>query len=421
MAVDSQLTLFGLDLRKIPQFWRAGWRELLWAPNAYCRRWVDEVVTATFSDNDRQCYQAGERVSPRRTEAHAYVLPADMVLDIKLDLPASVELDLDSLIALEVRAKSPFPEADTRYGWQFERGKSGRLSVDLAIVSQSLASQHLDARIDHQFEGENKWLAEQALNLDDEDKNWLHGTLEGEEIWAMVGKQPVIIQGFGEGAREKRYRHRMKRVLAGLLYSFLVACAMIGVMMLFKSWQLQQVERDYTQIQQDASEAVELRDGLAQYNSRVNGINALIARSYNPYPQISKLSAILEDNTWLTAMNIKKGTMRISGNASNAVSLMQTLSNRPEFPEVLAPTAISRGARGQGERFVFDITLSPGPVAPVRVLPAAEKVSAPEEVEIPSQVAESLEVDAAAIRQDTIAAEPLPLAVPSDSVVEGSE
>lgn len=414
MAVDSQLTLFGLDLRTIPQFWRAGWRELLWAPNAYCRRWVDEVVTATFSDNDRQCYQAGEKTSPRSTKAQASVLPADMVLDMQLDLPTSVELDLDSLIALEVRSKSPFPEEDTRYGWQFERGENGRLNVDLAIVSHTLASQYLGGRISRQFEKEDKWVADQTFDVDDDDKKWLRGNLEGEEVWAMVGEQPVVIQGFGEDDRDTRYRHRMKRVLAGLLYSFLIACAMVGVMMLFKYWQLQQLDSDYVQVQQDAAEAVELRDSLAQYNARVSGINDLIAGSYNPYPQISKLSAILGDDTWLTAMNIKKGIMRLSGNADNAVALMQSLSNRSEFAAVSAPTAISRGTRGQGERFVFDITLPAINVGLIATVPMAESVEGEAAVgrdgALGNEDGSVADSDKDAVEQTVITTEPAPSA-----------
>lgn len=365
MALDSQLTLFGLDLRKIPQFWRAGWRELLWASNAYGRRWVDEVVTATFaSDLKKQYYQAGRQVTPQNTKAQAYVLPAELVLETRLDLPTSVELDLDSMVALEVRAKSPFPEEDTRYGWQFVRGKDERLTVDLAIVSDKLVTQHLWGK--------------------------KHELAEAEEIWVMVDEQPVAIQGFGEGTREKRYRDRMKRMMTGLLYSFLMVCALIGVMMLFKYWQIQELEEVYKQTQQDAAEAVELRANLTRHNTLVTGINTLIAGNYNPYPQISKLSEILADDIWLASMNIKGRTMRLDGRAGNAVALMESLSNRSEFSEVISPSAITGGRQGQGERFVFDITLSLNDTSvelkSLESVSSTELEKTPELITIPSDV-----------------------------------
>lgn len=330
MALDSQLILFGLDLRKIPQFWQAGWSELLWAPNAAGRRWVDETVTARYSNGLKKYYHAGQEVAPQKTKSQAYVLPEKLVLETCLDLPVSVELDLDSMVALEVRAKSPFPEVETRYGWQFSRTEGDRLKVDIAIVSDKLITQYL-------------W-----------DKS--HTLDEAEEVWAMVDKRPVTIQGFGEDARDKRYRHRMKRVIMGLLYSFLMACALIGVMMMFKSWQMERLEETHEEVQQEAAESVALRASLAKHNALVSGINNLIAESYNPYPQINKLSEILADDTWLASMNIKGHEMRLDGRAGNAVSLMESLSNRADFSKVVSPSVIG-GGRGQGERFIFDITL----------------------------------------------------------------
>ena len=352
MAFDSELTLFGLDLRKIPQFWLAGLQELLWAPNAYCRRWFDEVVTTRMAGSDsKQCYQAGEKVSSRKTKIKAYILPEELVLETSMDLPASVDLDLESMVLLEVRAKSPFPEEDTRYGWQFERRENDRLKVDLVIASQNLITQHL-------------WDAPHTLD-------------DGEEVWAMVDKQPIVIRGFGEKVRDSAYRHRMKWVITGLFYSFLMLCALIGVMMLFKYWQVEQIELDHERIQQESLEAVELRTKLTEHNVTVGGINSLIARSYNPYSQISKLSEILEDDAWLVAMDIKEKVMRISGRSENAAALMQTLSNRPEFSEVVAPSAISRARRGGGEQFVFDLTLEPSKVEPA-VLQIQESTLNPE-------------------------------------------
>ena len=358
MAVDGQLTLFGLDLRKVPQVWRAGWQELLWAPNAYCRKWVDETVTAVFPNEGRRSYLAGKEVALSKTKSKAYILPEELVLDMRLDLPASVEDHLESMLALEVRTRSPFPENDTRYGWHARRLSSGNLQVELVIVSHRLVTQHLQVRDAELFDGEDGWLQEHLIEIDEEDRSWLRGKVDEEELWAIVNDQSVVIQGYGEAARDQRYHNRMKRVIAGLLYSFLMVCALVGVMMVFKYWQMQALEAEYVQVQESAAEAVELRSSLAEQNARVSGINKLIAGSYNPHPQISKLSEVLADDTWLASMNIKGNTMRLNGRAENATALMESLSNRSEFSEVAAPTAIT-SARGQGERFVFDITLNP--------------------------------------------------------------
>ena len=332
MTLDNQWNLFGLDLKKIPQIWTAGWNELLWAPGSYCRRWFDEPVMACFlADDKKQYYLAGQKVNARKARTESVVLPEELVLVTSLDLPVSVELDLESMLALEVRSKSPFLEEETRYGWRIESRDDERLIVNLVIVSTQIVMAHLQ---DH-----NYFLKKSA------------------EIWAMVSGQPVVIAGFGESARDQRYRRSTKRAIGGLLYSFAMVSVFIGVLMLFKHWQLQDLNTQYEQAQQNAAESMALRTRLSQYNHQVTNINDQFAKSIDPYSKISKLTGLLGDDAWLDMIDFKRDKVKLTGHAADASALMELLSKQPEFKEVVALSAISQGRGGKGERFVLEIKL----------------------------------------------------------------
>ncbi len=335
MEQGNQWDLFGLDLRRIPQEWLAGWRELLWAPTSYGRKWFDQPVEAHFlAESKSQHYLGGKAVAPSKTELEAIIIPDALVLETKLQLPAAVELDLESLLALEVRSKSPFPEKETRYGWWLERGKEGGLVVYLAITSEPIIKQHLQQN-GCQFK-------------------------ENLEIWVLIEERPIVINGFGERKRDLRYSRTIKQVVGGVLYSFAALCAIVAILMLFKHWQLQELEQEYTQVREQAAESIELRTTLSRYNQQAEVVSQLLQQGIKPYEQLSKLTALLGDDAWVSLVTLKGNKMRLNGRAENGSALMELLSKQPEFKEVVAVSAIGRRGRGKGEQFVFDIRLQKG-------------------------------------------------------------
>jgi len=334
MAETSQhWNLFGYDLRTAYRYWRAGWKELFWGDRSWLRRSLGETVQALFPESgSEQYYHADRQVKKRSSKAIACIIPNKLVLSKELDLPSNVELELESLLALEVRARSPFLEEDTQYGWRVTGHNKGRLQVCLAIVSRSAVMAYLR-------------------------QNDIVETSENIEIWALINEAPVVINGFGETERYARYRKRIRWFVAGVIYCLLMLGLLISIPVAVQYLQLQEREEQYESAQQSAAKAVELRSQLTTNNQRAREINDLFASSRDPYPGLEKLTALLGDNIWLSLVNMKGNKVRIEGYASNAAALMQKLSDLPEIEEVTAPSAIRFDNRSKKERFVLELSL----------------------------------------------------------------
>lgn len=339
MAESSQhWNLFGFDLRTSYHYWRAGWKEFFWDERSWLRRSLGETVQVLLPELGAQSYYHGDReVKKQKSKATACVLPEQLFLSKTMSLPANVELELESLLELEVRARSPFLKEDTHYGWRVIERSKGRLQVCLVIVSRSAVMGYLRRHNIAETGGDH-------------------------EVWALVQDFSVVINGFGEGQRYLRYRKKIKWFVAGVGYCLLMFGLLVSIPVGVQYLQLQEREQQYAAIQQSAAPAVELRTQLAINNQRASEINQLIASSQDPYPRLEKLSQLLGDNVWLSLVDIRGDTVRIDGYASNAAVLMQILSDQPEIEKVSAPSAIRLDTRSKKERFVLELTMRAGKI-----------------------------------------------------------
>ncbi len=353
--------LFGYDLRGLAGLWRAGWGELFWGQDSRLRRLLDEPVRVNFPDSEPVPAHG----------ASAQVLPDDLVLARWLKLPEAVEADLLSVLALEVRANSPFPEDDTCYGWRIGARANKQLHICLVIVSRSAVLSYLRERL---------------------------GELGAEhtEVWAQVDEQLLVIEGFGEARRYQRYRRRLRRLGFYTVYGLLLMLAILSAPMAVRYAQLQAYESLYEETRREAGEAIRLRSQLTASEQRLNDIKAELAASGQPYRELVRLTSLLGDDAWLSQFELRGDRLRIQGEANNAAALMQELSTRGWYTDVRASSAIRRQRSG-AESFALEMTAS------------AERV-APEPVEIPEVVEETHVIEPIA--------EPV---VPQESEVEEPE
>lgn len=331
MADASQhWNLFGYDLRGAYQDWRAAWKELFWGERSWLRRSLGETVHVLLPETaDEHYYRAGRQVAKQKCVAQACIVPDHLVLSRELVLPANVELELESLLALEVRSRSPFLAEDTRYGWHIEHENS-QIKVYLFIASHSAIQGYL----------RQKELVELDL-----------------EVWTLVNKQAVVINGFGELPRYRRYRRQITWFVTGLMYCLLMLCLLITVPVAVKYLQLQKLEQQYVAVQHSSESAVNLRAQLRLNNDRAQNINQLVAGSSDPYLEIEQLSSLLDDTVWLSLINIKGDKIRMEGFAKNAAELMQKLSDQNRIEKVRSPAAIRFDNRTKRERFVMELSL----------------------------------------------------------------
>lgn len=330
---SQQWSLFGFDLRQAYQYWRAGWQELFSGERSWLRRSLAEVVRVSIPESGvEQYYQADKQVKKKNSKTHACIIPDSLVLVKELNLPINVELELDSLLALEVRARSPFLEEDTCYGWRVAGYNKGKMQVCLVILSRATVMSYL----------RQNSLVEAGQDI---------------EVWVSVNDQPIVINGFGEIPRYQRYQRRIKWLATGIIYCLLMLALLISTPVAVKYYQLETRNKQYVAVQKSAAKAVELRAQLTENNERAREINYLLASNPDLYPIVERLSELLNDTIWLSTVNVKGNKIRIDGYASNAAALMQKLSEQPEIEKVSAPSAIKFDARSKREHFVLELSM----------------------------------------------------------------
>ncbi|MEZ5572075.1 MAG: PilN domain-containing protein [Halioglobus sp.] len=321
--------LFGHDMRHVGRYWLDAWRELLWGYDSPVRLHLDDAVLVR-SEEGESYYQAGKPSAIADTKYRAILLPEDLVLCKTLNLPAVVEVDLAAVLALEVSAYSPFSADDTGYGWRILHRDESQIQVALVMLSRSAAMTYLGRRFDaHDF--------------------------REQEVWVRVGGEMVVIQGFGEAPRERNYRKRLIRVAAMLLAVPLLVLSIAGAAAGFKALELGNVQDMYATTERDSTEASQLRASLGLANEMIAAVNQIVTMYPNPHVELSRLTHLLGDGEYIEQFSMKGPEIALRGRASDAASVMQRLTDEPDYAEVTAPRAITRMKGTQTEQFYLDI------------------------------------------------------------------
>jgi general secretion pathway protein L len=336
LEASQNWNLFGYDVRNSVYFLRAGWRDFLWGSESPVMQSVDEPVRVYAKGDQPQAYHSGRMVSVPdidAVEAQAVLLPDSLVLPKTLTLPLQAEGNIETVVAMEVKANSPFPADDTRFGWRIVDRNDQSIVVQLVICSGSVVMEHV------------------AKERDSHD-------LQAYEIWALAGDEVIQVGGFGEVPRKARNKVRIIRLGLGLAYCLVVLVLAFAVGTGMKYLELQAVREQQAVTQQRAAEAVALRKELSNAKKRVAAINEILAKNPSPYLELARLSRLLDDQTWLTQVDINGSKIRIDGSSPDAAGVMQKLTDEPSYSSVAAPVGIKRVSTTGLERFVLDITLA---------------------------------------------------------------
>ena len=321
--------LFGYDVRHLGGYWTAAWRDMLWSHDSPVRKRLDEVVTVHTSSGALS-YQAGAICEGvLESDCKAVLLPDDLVLSKQIPVPLQAEGEMASLLDLEVRSSSPFAAADTRWGWAVVARDEVSIRVALAIVSASAAMTFLGREYDSRDS-------------------------RAQEVWAEVGGNMVVVQGFGEDLRESRYRRRLLHSGALVATIGLLLLAMVGVSTLFKGAELQRLERMASVSAAAAAEASQLKSLLAVATETITAANEVVAAYPNPHAEIARLTRLLEDDASISSFSMAGPTIRLRGRAANAALVMEELTDEPTYLDVMSPQATSRLPDGQ-EQFYLNI------------------------------------------------------------------
>ena len=336
LEASQPWNLFGYDVRRALHYVRAGWRDFLWDDSSVVLGAVDEVVAARQPSGDTVYFRAGKPVAAptvaSEVKARAVILPDDLILCRTLRVPAAAEPDLESMLALEVTTSSPFPREDTCHGWLVVDRPGNEIVVQLVITSKSAVMAHI------------------ARELDSHD-------VMANEVWAQVADRVILITGFGESPRLSRNRHRLGRMAAIVAYCVLALMLLVALAAGAKYLELQQVRATESEIASAATDAVALRSSLSSAKSMIATLNEMLAAYPSPLLEIRRLSAILDDDTWLGSADVQGAQIKIEGESKDASAVMQQLLDHPAYSRVEAPVAI-RKVGPRSERFVLKLTLA---------------------------------------------------------------
>ncbi len=328
---DRQWEFFGYDMRNVYHAFATAWRNFIWEPGSPVRHRLDEAVRVR-SETGEYCYHDGQPSAALPGDCSAVLLPDELVLGRTLQVPEAVESELHAVIALEVSAHSPFPGDDTAYGWRVLSREGEQLTVALVIASSSAVMTYLGREYD------------------------IHDAAQ-EEVWAAVDGEVVVLQGFGEVRRNRRFRERLLRVAMWLGLSSLLCLAILAAGALFKSAQLHRYEGMSAELEARSSTAAALRAELLTANDLVAAANEFVRRHPAPHREISRLTDLFDDGTSVERFEMNGLDIEIRGRASDAASIMQTLSAQDAYAEVSAPRAISRAKGSEQDYFHLNIKL----------------------------------------------------------------
>jgi general secretion pathway protein L len=338
----------------------AAWLTQLWQPWRELHRmpplsWLtpSPAVHLLQADGGESLWVAGRRrqASPRACGTARFVaveLPADEVLECTLTLPPMADGDRQEAVALEARLLSPFEGTEGVWGWR--EAADGQVTVLLA--ARAAVQARLDAA---------------AARV---------GRRAPPEVWAFDRQGwPVVLQGFGEAARQ-RHAARGRR-LGGLL--LLLAALLLVAAALTPTVQLQlraqQASRAYDEVQRQLAPVQAQREALVKAQGQLAALREQMAERVEPLAVLDLMTQAVPDDSFVQRLQLQGSKLTLTGQTPNTAALMNRLSSQPLVRDVRSPAASTRGMTAGRENFTIEMTLLPDALRPPGV--AAPALAAP--------------------------------------------
>jgi len=334
----NQWALFGYDMRSIGRLWQSAWSEFLFAEHSPLRQRLDEPVRLIGAARETASFagRAEEQIDPGELSCVALEVPEHLFLARTISLPLAAVSELEAVLAIEISANSPFEDADTVRGWKEVLRSEDSITVLLVVAARSALMQWIsEAHADHR-----------AADV---------------ELWARHGDTHVLLRGFGEGHRDRRYRRRLLRVGSLAAGTVILLYLALGLFALQQRVVLQQVDALQRQVAATSAQAADQREALIEANRAIEAANALVQAYPNPHVEMARLTRLLGDEAYLAHFSMRGRDLRLRGRARDAAAVMQTLSQEAAFAGVTAPQAITAVGNSGLEQFYLDVEIAAGP------------------------------------------------------------
>lgn len=336
--MDNQWSLFGLDLSRLVDIAKLAIQQLIWGDEAGIRRRLyptASLVNGVAIDLDRYAKFSSDADSNDPNQPLALLFPAELSLAKTIELPSEVEIDLAEALFFEIASHSPFANEDTCSGWRLISRDSTSITVALAIASRSSVMSFIDAQA-------------QALET----------SLANCEVWTESGSALVQLEGFGDGARRALYHQRLFGMGRQLALVTLAACmlsALPAALLAARSDQLSGV-LELTEL--DARAAASARAEMVALEDKVLAAREFFYDRVLYDAWLNTVAELTPDSVYLTRLGLEGDRLTISGMAVNAAEYQTTLASSGLVDDLSAPSAFTRDARTERERFTLTMRLA---------------------------------------------------------------
>lgn len=319
--------------------WKCGWAELV-SVLAH-RRVLPSVLVRVVREKGELLVRVPGFVPETAAApavARAFValeLPEGAYLTRRLELPEATRQELQSAVRLEVEASSPFPPADTLWGWDARTTGSGGRIAHIAITARHLAQRALDAHAGRAGAGDAT-----------------------PELWVPLEGGYAVLQGFGEAPRLAAQRRQTRgfalTVGVAVLFALLLALTPLAQ----KRLQVLQANAYQVAVNERAAPVLRLRDELGRLTTLKDALAPRIESRPDIMALLDRVSAILPDDAWIDHLEYTVTGVRFGGRANDASALLQALQGQAVFTNVRSASSIVRDPRSGKDIFVFEMELA---------------------------------------------------------------
>lgn len=344
----------GLDLGSLGRDLSVAWRGMLnwpvvaWLwPKSDIRLWLPDggmalsrgVDTPMIRVRSTGRTRAAARVKAARFDA--VVLPESLLLRRTLMLPPLQAAEVQAALALEIQSLSPFASDDVVWSHQSVLQPGGAVEAEVIISSRKLIAQHIA-------------------------ETHPQGISQNAEAWAFLkdGSQGsasnfAALPGFGDAGRQ-RQSATWRWVSGFLVVLALVLVAAIAVTptvrLYLKSVQASQA---LALVSKKASPVIEQRESLLRITEQVASLNKLVDKPVPPLQTLTLITQALPDDTSLLSLQVQGLKVSMSGQTSNAASLMKQLGATAGLRDVKAPVPATKPLGAPREQFTIEFMLDP--------------------------------------------------------------
>ena len=333
MAFEARnLSLFGLDLARLGPTVRAGWAEALrWPMFAWLA--VRRPVRVTLADGTIEVRQgATSRMlrQPASADCVAVIIPDDLVLIRRLELPSLSSDALEEALALEVQTSSPFGIEATAWGWHADPRADGGLTVRLAMAPRD---------------------AVQARCAE-------HGGADTCEAW-VDAQAPIVLNGFGERRRARREAGQRAALLVAMALVLVTAGVLVVTPFLQMRQQVFDAQAQYAMVQRTSAEAVQARAHLQLARDQLLEIREGLDTRPDLPGLLETLAREIPDSAHLIRLSVRGDMVQVFGQGTGLSALVDRLGAHPEFERMRSPTPISRVGGTSQEQFSIEFAYRP--------------------------------------------------------------